>query len=141
MRGRGAEILKLREAVPGDDPRDIHWPQTARQGRPIVKERASELGGEVVVHLDTFRPASAGAAWDAAFEEAVRRATGLVLTMLARGERVGLLCGATFAPPASGPYHRTTLLTALALVEPGAEAPLPLSLPAGTSLYHVRAAG
>lgn len=141
MRGRGAEVLKLREAVPGDDPRDIHWPQTARQGRPIVKERASELGGEVVVHLDTFRPASAGPSWDMAFEEAVRRATGLVLTLLARGEKVGLLCGGTFAPPASGPYHRTTLLTALALVAPGAEAPLPLSLPAGTTLYHVRAGG
>ncbi len=140
-RGRGAEVLKLREAVPGDDPRDIHWPQTARQGRPIVKERASELGGEVVVHLDTFRPASAGPSWDMAFEEAVRRATGLVLTLLARGEKVGLLCGGTFAPPASGPYHRTTLLTALALVAPGAEAPLPLSLPAGTTLYHVRTGG
>ena len=29
----------------------------------------------------------------------------------------------------------------LALVAPGAEAPLPLSLPAGTTLYHVRAGG
>lgn len=140
-RGRGAEVLKLREAVPGDDPRDIHWPQTARQGRPIVKERASEVGAEVVVHLDTARPPAAGPSWDAAFEDAVRRATGLVLTMLARGEKVGLLCGGTFAPPARGPYHRTTLLTALALVEAGAEPPLPLSLPPGVALYRVRAAG
>ena len=138
-KGRGAEVLKLREAVPGDDPRDIHWPQTARQGRPIVKERASELGREIVVHLDTVRPAGAADAWDAAFEEAVREAAGLVLKFLSRGERVGLLCGELFVPPAMGPLHRTTVLTALALAEAG-PAPLPLALPPGVALYRVRAA-
>ena len=139
-KGRGAEILKLREAVPGDDPRDIHWPQTARQGRPIVKERASELGREIVVHLETARPATAGAGWDAAFEEAVGEAAGLVLKFLSRGERVGLLCGDQFVPPAMGPLHRSTVLTALALAEAGAEASLPLALPPGVALYRVRAA-
>lgn len=139
-KGRGAEVLKLREAVPGDDPRDIHWPQTARQGRPIVKERASELGREIVVHLDTARPATADAAWEAAFEEATREATGLVLKFLARGERVGLLCGELFVPPAMGPLHRTTVLTALALAEAGSSSPLPLALPPGVALYRVRAA-
>ncbi len=139
-KGRGAEILKLREAVPGDDPRDIHWPQTARQGRPIVKERASELGREIVVQLETARPALAGAEWDAAFEESVREAAGLVLKFLSRGERVGLLCGDQFVPPAMGPLHRSTILTALALAEAGAEASLPLVLPPGVALYRVRAA-
>jgi len=139
-KGRGAEVLKLREAVPGDDPRDIHWPQTARQGRPIVKERASELGREIVVHLETGRPASAGPAWDAAFEEAAREATGLVLRFLSRGERVGLLCGELFVPPAMGPLHRTTVLTALALARAGSAGPLPLALPPGIALYRVRPA-
>jgi uncharacterized protein (DUF58 family) len=139
-RGRGAEILKLREAVPGDDPRDIHWPQTARQGRPIVKERASELGREIVVQVETARPAAAGAEWEAAFEEAVREAAGLALKFLSRGERVGLLCGDLFLPPAMGPLHRTTLLTALALAEAGAESAPPLALPPGVALYRVRAA-
>jgi uncharacterized protein (DUF58 family) len=139
-RGRGVEILKLREAVPGDDPRDIHWPQTARQGRPIVKERASELGREIVVHLETTRPAACGAEWDAAFEEAVREAAGLALKFLSRGERVGLLCGTLFVPPAMGPIHRSTVLTALALAEPGVAGALPLALPPGVALYRVRAA-
>lgn len=139
-KGRGAEILKLRDAVPGDDPRDLHWPQTARQGRPIVKERASELGREIVVHLETARPPAAGKEWDAAFEEAVREATGLALKFLSRGERVGLLCGDQFLPPAMGPLHRATLLTALALAEPGSGGPLPLLLPPGIALYRVRAA-
>lgn len=139
-RGRGAEILKLREAAPGDDPRDIHWPQTARQGRPIVKERASELGREIVVHLDTGRPATAGPDWDGAFEDAVREAAGLALRFLSRGERVGLLCGDLFLPPAMGPLHRTTILTALALAEAGNEGSVPVALPPGVALYRVRAA-
>jgi uncharacterized protein (DUF58 family) len=139
-RGRGAEILKLRDAAPGDDPRDIHWPQTARQGRPIVKERASEMGREIVVHLETARPAGSGAEWDAAFEDAVREAAFLSLKFLSRGERVGLLCGELFVPPAMGPLHRTTVLTALALVEAGPGESLPLALPPGVALYLVRAA-
>src|SRR5258706_3649067 len=35
--GRSPEIRNLRAAVQGDDPRDVHWPQTARQGRFNVK--------------------------------------------------------------------------------------------------------
>ncbi len=139
-KGRGAEVLKLREAVPGDDPRDIHWPQTARQGRPIVKERASELGREIVVHLETARPAAAGPEWDASFEDAVGEAAGLALKFLSRGERVGLLCGDLFVPPAMGPLHRSTVLTALALAEAGVGPSLPLALPPGVALYRVRAA-
>ena len=60
-KGRGAEIRNLREAGFGDDPRDVHWPQTARQGKFIVKERASEEGRDALVALDTHRPAGADA--------------------------------------------------------------------------------
>ena len=56
LRGRGAEIRNLREAGFGDDPRDVHWPQTARQGKFIVKERASEEGRDAIVVLDVTGP-------------------------------------------------------------------------------------
>ena len=105
----------------------------------LVKEQR-ELGREIVVVLETARPEGSGRSWDAAFEEAVREATGLVLKFLSRGERVGLLCGSLFVPPAMGPLHRTTVLTALALAEAGAEETPPLALPPGVALYRVRAA-
>ncbi|HEX7529023.1 MAG TPA: DUF58 domain-containing protein, partial [Thermoanaerobaculia bacterium] len=120
-RGRGAEIRNLREADFGDDPRDVHWPQTARQGKFIVKERASEEGRDALVALDTHRPAGAGTAWDDAFERSVSEAEGLALRLLARGSRVGLLLGGFVVPPGSGPAHRRGLLQALALVEPEKE--------------------
>lgn len=131
-RGRSAEVKKLRDAAPGDEPRDIHWRQTARQGRPIVKERASELGRDVVVWLDTAVPGGD------AFERSVREAAGLALRSLARGDRTGLAAGERFVPPATGPGQRRRLLTALAFVAAGEE-PGPAPMPPSALVYRVRA--
>jgi uncharacterized protein (DUF58 family) len=135
--GRGAEIRNLRDAVFGDDPRDVHWPQTARQGKFIIKERSAEEGRDALVHLDVRRPGSADAAWAVRFESAVSEAAGLALQLLARGSRVGLLLGAQILPPGSGPAHRRALLTALALVAPSAETALVPPVPASVTLFTV----
>jgi len=136
-RGRGAEIRNLREAGFGDDPRDVHWPQTARQGKFIVKERASEEGRDALVALDTHRPAGAGTAWDDAFEKSVSEAAGLALRLLTRGSRVGLLLGGSLMPPGSGPAHRRGLLRALALVEPAKEpGRAPPFVPGSVAVYR-----
>ncbi|HEY1433977.1 MAG TPA: DUF58 domain-containing protein, partial [Thermoanaerobaculia bacterium] len=41
-RGGGSDIRTLREFSPGDDPRDVHWKQSARMRRCIVREREAE---------------------------------------------------------------------------------------------------
>ena len=135
-RGRGAEIRNLRDAGFGDDPRDVHWPQTARQGKFIVKERASEEGRDALVALDTHRPANAGAAWEVAFENSVSEAAGLALKLLTRGSRVGLLLGGSLVPPGSGPAHRRGVLRALALVEPSTESGRPPAIPGSVAVYR-----
>lgn len=135
-RGRGSEIRHLREAGVGDDPRDVHWPQTARQGRLIVKERAAELGDEAIVALESAGPASAG--YTERFEAAVSEAASLGLQLLARGQRVGLAAGGQLVAPASGPGQRRALLTVLALLPVGPSA-VP-ALPAGARIYPVRVA-
>ncbi len=38
-RGGGSDIRTLRDFAPGDDPRDLHWKQSARMRRWIVRER------------------------------------------------------------------------------------------------------
>jgi uncharacterized protein (DUF58 family) len=129
-RGRGAGIRNLREALPGDDPRDIHWPQTARQGSPIVRERDSEETRRSVVVLD---------GGGAGFEEAVSEAAGAVLQLLARGEQVGLVAGGLYLPPAEGRRQRRALLGALAEAAPGCAAPV--SLPGEVAVYVVRPRG
>ena len=125
-RGRGAGIRNLREGLPGDDPRDVHWPQTARQGIPIVKERDAEESRVAVVVVD-------GAV---EFERGVAEAAGAVLTLLDRGDRVGLLAGRLFVPPGSGAAQRRTLLGALAAAEPSARELAPL-LPDDVVVYRV----
>jgi uncharacterized protein (DUF58 family) len=139
LRGRGHEIRNLREAGFGDDPRDVHWPQTARQGRFIVKERTSEEGRDAIVVLDVARPPRPEPGFDALFERSVSEAAGLALDLLARGQRVGLALGARLIPPDSGPAHRRTLLSALALVEATHDAGIPAPFPPGASVFTVRA--
>ena len=136
--GRGAEIRNLRDAVFGDDPRDVHWPQTARQGKFIIKERAAEEGRDSLVRLDLKRPEVAGPEWERAFETAVSETAGLALQLLARGSRVGLLLGGQLLPPGSGPAHRRALLTALALVQPSNDpAPAAVVPPPSISIFTV----
>lgn len=136
--GRGAEIRNLRDAVFGDDPRDVHWPQTARQGKFIIKERAAEEGRDAVVRLDVRRPVGAGPDWEEGFEAAVSEAAGLALQLLARGSRVGLLLGGSLVPPGSGPAHRRALLSALALAEPSNDpAPAAVVPPPSISVFTV----
>ena len=132
-RGRGFDVRNLREGEPGDDPRDVHWPQTARQGTLIVRDRAADAGAECVVHLSG--PPEPGDA----FEGAVSEAAGLVLHLLARGDRVGLLAGSHLVPPAAGPAQRRALLAALALVEAKETAAPPPPLPRRAAVYRVPA--
>lgn len=126
-RGRGAGIRNLREALPGDDPRDIHWPQTARQGSPIVRERDSEEMRSAVVVLEGSGPG---------FEKAVSEAAGVVLQLLARGDRVGLAAGGDLLAPGEGRRQRRALLGALAVVRSSSTPPGPL--PRGAAVYVVR---
>jgi uncharacterized protein (DUF58 family) len=50
-RGDGIETWALRPFVPGDSPRRIHWPSTARLGEPVVRELEAESGGILVLGL------------------------------------------------------------------------------------------
>jgi uncharacterized protein (DUF58 family) len=140
--GRGAEIRNLRDAVFGDDPRDVHWPQTARQGKFIIKERAAEEGRDALVRVDLRRPAGAGPEFGKAFETAISEAAGLALQLLARGSRVGLLLGRELLPPGTGPAHRRALLTAFALAEPSDDpAPAAVVPPPSISVFSVAVPG
>lgn len=127
--GRGHEVRYLREGEPGDDPRDVHWGQTARQGRLIVKQRAAEEARDVLVVLE-------GSAEGAAFEGAVSEAAGLALRLLSLGDRVGLAVGESLVPPGMGPAQRRALLTTLALATPAGAAPR--AVPLHVVVYAVR---
>jgi len=52
-------FVSMREYVPGDDPRLIHWPTTARVGTLMIREHVDVRRPEFTVVLDTAPDASA----------------------------------------------------------------------------------
>jgi len=112
--GTGGDFHGLRPYVPGDPLRSLHWPTTARTGRPMVVVRTREVSDEVVVEV----PERSGAAW----ERSLSRAAGQVQHHAGAGHAVGLRLAGQVLPPRTGDAWRRHLLGLLARA-PRREAP------------------
>src|SRR5687767_15449697 len=89
-RGGGADIRTLRDFSPGDDPRDMHWKQSARMRRWIVREREAERDRSVVLSVENALPDPADPTALDDLEGRISRCAGQALQMLSRGGEVGL---------------------------------------------------
>jgi uncharacterized protein (DUF58 family) len=116
-RGGGSDIRTLRDFSPGDDPRDLHWKQSARMRRWIVREREAERDRVLFLAVDNAVPASDPAAL-ARFETAIARCAGAALLMLSRGAEIGFHARGVKVAARSGQAQRTRILDALARLEP-----------------------
>ena len=116
--GRGHELFSLRRFRRGDDPRGIHWKQSARTGSLIYLEREAEEGKRLSVVLDNGVAPLVGAAAESRFEELVSRAASVAHHHLAHGWEVELLLRGGGVGFGRGRSHRLRILEALALVEP-----------------------
>jgi len=118
-KGRGEEIFAVREYLPGDASRDIHWRSTAKRAQPIVKEYERPGVKKVHIVLDTSVPEKATASDLALFEQRVSRAASLAYHLLMKQDfLVGLTVGAEVIPAQTGDAHLHRILRALALVAP-----------------------
>ena len=118
-KGRGEDIFAIREYLPGDTSRDIHWPSTAKRSHPMVKEY--ERGGKKKLNIvvDTSVPKEATPEDLDRFEESVSKAASLAYHLLQRPDfLVGLSLGDEVFLPQQGDNHLHRMLRALALVEP-----------------------
>src|SRR5438067_11515850 len=52
FKGRGVEFSDVREYIPGDDVRSIHWNITARLGAPYIKRFTEERELTILVAVD-----------------------------------------------------------------------------------------
>jgi uncharacterized protein (DUF58 family) len=116
-RGGGSDIRTLREFSPGDDPRDLHWKQSARMRRLIVREREAERDRVLFLAIDNALawPPDAGALQR--FEETIARCAGQALLLLSRGGEVGLHARGVKVAARSGRAQRLRILDALARLE------------------------
>jgi uncharacterized protein (DUF58 family) len=111
-RSRAGEFHGLAEYRPGEELRRIHWPATARLGRPVVQEFEARGEAELMLELGPGRTG------DEAFERAVERVASEALALLRAGRvAIGLRHGDERAiEPGVGPAHERRLLEFLALV-------------------------
>jgi uncharacterized protein (DUF58 family) len=125
--GWGHDLHALRRFRPGDDPRGIHWKQTARTGHMIFREREAENARRLAILFDNGVGPLADAAAAERFERLVSEAATAAVDHLARGFEVELVTRDRVWPFSSGARHRRALLEALALVEPRPREGTPLA--------------
>jgi uncharacterized protein (DUF58 family) len=98
---------KLREYVPGDDLRQVHWRTSARIGQLVVRERVDSSRPRLAVLLDDRATAHHGDSFEHACEAAA--------SLLTAAERAGV--GTHLLTP-SGSQASTAYLDLLAELEP-----------------------
>jgi uncharacterized protein (DUF58 family) len=119
QKGRGEDIFAIREYLPGDTARDIHWRSTAKLLHPMVKEYERPAIKKVHIVLDTSVPQKTTPSDLNFFEERVSKAASLAYHLLKKQDcLVGLSVGDEFIPPQRGDSHLHRILRALALVDP-----------------------
>ncbi len=116
--GWGHELLTLRELRPGDDPRGIHWKQSARTGRMVYMEREAERDKRLSIVFDNAVGELVGAAAEARFERLVTEAASAAAHHLECGYEVELVTRQGVLPFGRGKAHRLRILEALALIGP-----------------------
>ncbi|MDX1600254.1 MAG: DUF58 domain-containing protein [Anaerolineales bacterium] len=119
---RRASAAGLREYVPGDSLRLIHWPSTAHHNTLVVRRQEGVTTQDWWILLDLNRRVQAGSGDQSTEELAIILAASLADKGLRKGKKVGL---ATFSPDMtwlaarSDPGHRARILRALAVAKPG----------------------
>ena len=116
--GQGHDLHALRLFRRGDDPRGIHWKQTARTGELIFTERATERSRRLAIVFDNAVGELADAALLGRFERLVSEAATAAVDHLSRGYEVELVTRDRSLAFAGGPRQRLAVLEALALVQP-----------------------
>jgi uncharacterized protein (DUF58 family) len=116
-RGGGSDIRTLRDFVAGDDPRDLHWKQSARMRRWILRERDAERDRVIVLSIDNALPNLSDPALLLEFEGKISRCASEALVLLSRGAEVGLQARGIKVPASTGRAQRARILEALARLQ------------------------
>ncbi len=115
--GRSEDLHSLRAFRDGDDPRSIHWKQSARNPQLIFQQRSEDEARRVSLLVDSY-VADLDHLGEDRFERLISEAATACVEYLERDYQVELVLregGITFG---SGPWQRRRILEALALLQP-----------------------
>lgn len=119
--GSGTEFERLRDYLPDDEYRRIHWKATARRHAPIVMEYETERSQNILALLDIGRMMRSPVGEIAKMDYAINAVLLLAYVALQKGDRFGLLTFGdrpqTWVAPRSGKAQFHHLLEQLYAVE------------------------
>lgn len=114
FKGRGMEFTDIREYLPGDDIRDIHWTVTARLGHPFIKRFTEERELTILIAVDVSRSHSFGTTTRFKSELAAELVSLLAFSSLKNNDKVGLLLFSdtieSYVPPRKSKSHTLRLV-------------------------------
>lgn len=117
-KGQGIDVRNLREYLPYDEARIIHWKSSARAMRLLAKEFEAQERDSVTVILDNMMPEGAAEDFPSRFEEAVALAASAVHhAMMTLGRPAGLVTRTASTAPASGRAAFIGIMETLATLE------------------------
>jgi uncharacterized protein (DUF58 family) len=117
-RGREGDVVQLREYREGDELRQMHWKQTARQRRPIVVDRQRRAESPVYFVVDPGLKDPLDPDQRNRFEELISQVATGVVRRLERGHEVGLMLGRDVVPPIRTISRMAFLMRPLAEIQP-----------------------
>jgi uncharacterized protein (DUF58 family) len=131
VRGSGVDPDGVREYVPGDPLRRMHWKSTARTGKLSVIEFEESRAVNMILVLDLCRQGEVGDGTETTLEYLIRAAASFAQEGIRQGASVRLLTGMPgegdgFA--GRGTEHLYTILSQLARAEATLTEPLSVSL-------------
>lgn len=119
---RSVSSSSVREYLPGDSLRWIHWLTTARREKPFVRVFDGTPAGDWRIVLDLEDRVQAGSGWDSTIEHSIVLTASLADRGLRMRRAVGLAVNGeelVWLPPEDNPLQRWNILRALALVDTG----------------------
>jgi uncharacterized protein (DUF58 family) len=131
LRGRALDIppnaTTIREYVPTDSVKRIHWASSARLGRLMSRSFETREGGDAWIVLDLQSSVQAGEAPDSTLEYAMSMAASLTDAALRRGSAIGLVSNdrqLTAIESARGDQQRNKLFEYFTLAQADGTVPL-----------------
>lgn len=141
-KGRGQDLYALREYVPTDSVRHVHWKASARMGSLMVREFAREDDRRVLLVLDPYSGAdrNSGEVAEERFERAVNLCAGIAWHFYERNAQLEFRGAGIETRLAPAEESIFTILRYLAVAEaekPGAESSLLQELAASPDLFKL----
>lgn len=115
---RGEDFYTLREFAEGDELRKIHWPSTAKRGKPMIRQEETPWHMRATILLDDRRGIHEGEGAHSSFEQAVQGAASVVDLYHRSGYGFRLAAAhGDGIPSGKGAHHYNRCLDFLAVVQ------------------------